>query len=227
MRKTLNKTVKYLYYAAILIFICVLLGVGGYFGWHWLKGERMRAEAQREYETLVTGTDLSQTALPGDVIGMVRIPRLQVNSYLVEMSDTEDKPNLDRGVGHIAGHGWPGSPGNLVLAGHRTTFAHPFLHIDQLAAGDLIEVETPDRIADYRVTSYTVVTPDQVEVMDPTPDATITLISCHPPHSAAYRYIVKGALERVVAKVPGQGIWADLDTGMEGGAEALARILPS
>jgi sortase A len=130
-------------------------------------------------------------------------------------------------VGHIAGKGWPGSVGNLVLAGHRVTFSHPFLRIEELQPGDIIEVETPDRVAEYRMTGFTVVTPEQVEVMDPTPDGTITLITCHPPHSATYRYIVKGSLDTVTQKTAGQGVWASLDSGWDRSAAGLARMLPA
>ena len=31
-----------------------------------------------------------------------------------------------------------------------------------------------------------------VHIVDPTPDATLTLFACHPPHQAIQRYVVRG-----------------------------------
>ncbi len=228
MRKTVSKTVKYLYVASIAALVAALLAIGGWFGWQWwFKNSESAKANQTSWDQILTGTDLSASAQSGDVIGIVRIPKLGVTSYMIEMATTEDKDNLDRGVGHVHGTGWPGAPGNVVLAGHRVTFEHPFLHIDQLVPGDLIEVETPDRIADYRMTGFTIVTPDRVDVMDPTPDGTVTLISCHPPHSAEFRYIVKGTLEQVEPKIAGQGAWPSLAQGLQRSASELEKILPA
>ncbi len=228
MRKAIGKTVKYLYVASIVALIVAVLGIGGWFAWQWWfkTGENNQAN-QLVWDQILTGTDLSATAQTGDVIGIVRIPKIGVQQYMIEMSNAEDKPNLDRGVGHVHGTGWPGAPGNVVLAGHRVTMAHPFMHIDQLQPGDLIEVETPDRIADYRMTGFTIVTPDRVDVMAPTPDSTVTLISCHPPHSAEFRYIVKGTLERVEQKLAGQGAWPALAQGLQRSAAGIKKILPT
>ncbi len=228
MRKAVSKTVKFIYGTSVVLLVCALLAVGGWFGWQWwFKAGESNAANQAGWDQTLTGQDLSATAQAGDVIGIVRIPKLSLTSYVIEMADAEDKPNLDRGVGHVHGTGWPGVPGNVVLAGHRVTFAHPFLHIDQLVPGDVIEVETPDRIAVYRMTSFTIVTPDRVDMMDPTPDATVTLISCHPPHSAEFRYIVKGALTEVEPKIAGQGAWPSLAQGLQRSAAGLRRILPT
>ncbi len=228
MGKTISKTVKYLYIASVAALLVAVLGVGGWFAWQWwFSADENNQANQLQWDQILTGTDLSATAQTGDVIGIVRVPKIGVQQYMIEMANAEDKPNLDRGVGHVNGTGWPGAPGNVVLAGHRVTMAHPFLHIDQLQPGDLIEVETPDRIADYRMTGFTIVTPDRVDVMDPTPDATITLISCHPPHSAEFRYIVKGTLERVEQKLAGQGAWPSLAQGLQRSAIGIKKILPT
>ncbi len=228
MRKTVSKTVRYLYIASVLALVAALLAIGGWFSWQWwFKNSESNLANRAGWDQTLTGTDLSASAQAGDVIGIIRIPKIGLTSYMIEMADTEDKPNLDRGVGHVHGTGWPGVPGNAVFAGHRVTFAHPFLHIDQIVPGDLIEVETPDRIADYRMTEFTIVTPDRVDVMDPTTEPTITLISCHPPHSAEYRYIVKGTLERVDVKIAGQGAWPSLSLGLQRSAAGLRKILPT
>ncbi len=83
-----------------------------------------------------------------------------------------------------------------MLAGHRSTFTQPFRDLDRLTPGDLV-VLTDDTGASF---SYVVdrifpVSPSRVEVMDPTPGATFTLITCHPAGSSRQRLIVQGHLE--------------------------------
>ena len=46
----------------------------------------------------------------------------------------------------------------------------------------------------YKVTGTQIVYPTDLCVIDPTPTPTITLIACHPKHSAAQRIVVKGKL---------------------------------
>ena len=46
----------------------------------------------------------------------------------------------------------------------------------------------------YRVTDVKTVTPDQVSVMDPTPDATATLITCVPDGIYSHRLVVSAHL---------------------------------
>ncbi len=53
----------------------------------------------------------------------------------------------------------------------------------------------------YSVTGSEVVTPDDVDIVTQRPGHTVTLFACHPPGSAAYRYVVHGSL--VSAPRPG------------------------
>jgi len=103
--------------------------------------------------------------------------------------------NPNQGPAPIAGTALPGAAGNCVIAGHRTTHSKPFLHLDTLAAGDEVLLTDVRGIRHrYLVTGSEVVDPDDVRVMDPTPQPSLTLIACHPPFSARYRLVVKAAL---------------------------------
>ena len=101
---------------------------------------------------------------------------------------------VDHGPGHWPGSAMPGRIGNAVFAGHRVTHTHPFLNLDQLAPGDQVIFDMSYGTYTYAVTSITVVYPDQLSIIDPTPTPTITLFACHPKHSAAQRIVVKGKL---------------------------------
>jgi LPXTG-site transpeptidase (sortase) family protein len=131
----------------------------------------------------------------GDRVGRIAVPRIALDLPLLEMGYVEDRETLDRGPSHISGSVHPGGTGNCVIAGHRSTFNSPFRNLGQLAVKDEIFVEAlSGKIFHYQIDRIFTVTPQQVEVMAPTPNATITLITCHPIHSKKERLIVQGHL---------------------------------
>ncbi len=99
--------------------------------------------------------------------------------------------NIDRGPSHWPGTAMPGQVGNTVFAGHRVTHSRPFRNIDQLVPGDLVIFTVGDVRSTYRVTGSQVVTPAAIWIADQTANATGTIYACHPPGSAAYRYVVR------------------------------------
>ncbi len=101
---------------------------------------------------------------------------------------------IDHGPGHWPGSALPCKAGNAVFPGHRVTHTHPFLNLDLLSPGDQIVFHMPGRDCVYKVTGTQIVRPTDIFVTDPTPTPTVTLIACHPKHSAAERIVVKGTL---------------------------------
>lgn len=102
---------------------------------------------------------------------------------------------LKRGPGHYPSTRAPGHPGNFAIAGHRTTYGAPFLHLDQLAFGDEVHVvDRQGREWTYVVRASRIVSPNEVWVLgeDPlgTGEPTMTLTTCHPRFSAAQRLVV-------------------------------------
>ncbi|HEY1252366.1 MAG TPA: class D sortase [Thermoanaerobaculia bacterium] len=123
---------------------------------------------------------------------ILRIPRLGIEAPVYEGTDDV---TLDRGVGRIDGTARPGEAGNLGIAGHRDGF---FRGLKDIAAGDRIELALLSGNAGYHVESIRIVTPNDVDVLDPTPNASLTLVTCYPFYyvgSAPKRYIVHAVLE--------------------------------
>ena len=88
-----------------------------------------------------------------------------------------------------------GQPGNCCIAGHRSTYTQPFHYLGELAAGDIVVITDAGGVSyTYQVDRIFAVDPSQVEVMNATPDATFTLITCHPIGSSRQRLIVQGHL---------------------------------
>ncbi|MEA2902148.1 MAG: sortase [Actinomycetota bacterium] len=129
--------------------------------------------------------------LVGDAIAHIVIPKANVDKIVVEGVGVED---LKKGPGHYPGTPMPGEPGNAAIAGHRTTYGAPFYDLSDLAAGDEIMVTTRVGEFRYQVDNLQVVSPEAVEVLNPTEDNRLTLTTCNPRYSASERLIVSAKL---------------------------------
>ncbi len=127
----------------------------------------------------------------GDAAAVINIPKIGLDEVVVEGVGVEE---LKKGVGHYPDTKMPGETGNAAFAGHRTTYGHPFLRLDELVNGDEITITTKAGTFRYLVMEKKVVTPETIEVLDNTPDTRLTLTTCHPKYSAAERLIVVAQL---------------------------------
>ncbi len=110
----------------------------------------------------------------GDVIGEMKIPRLDLQTIVVQ---GESSRVLRLAVGHLPETALPGQPGNVTLAGHRDSFFRPLRTIQP---GDAITIKTPDGEFQYQVESTQVVLPTDVQILQPSSAKTLTLITCFP-----------------------------------------------
>jgi sortase A len=138
-------------------------------------------------------------ATPIVQLGVLEIPKIHEVTPIYEGITLTV---IDHGPGHWPGSAMPGQVGNTVFPGHRVTHTHPFLNLDMLSAGDQIVFHMPGWDYVYKVTGTQIVYPTDLAVTDPTPTPTVTLIACHPKHSAAQRIVVKG---RLVASIRTSG----------------------
>ena len=128
---------------------------------------------------------------PHVVVGSIEIPKLGLS---VPLNQGISLRSIDRGPSHWPGTALPGQIGNSVIAGHRVTKTRPFRHIDTLVPGDEIIFVANAMRSVYHVTDHEIVSPSDTWIVNPTPDARVTLFACHPPGSARYRYVVRGVL---------------------------------
>jgi sortase A len=120
---------------------------------------------------------------------------MSLDSPIVEMANCQDDVNLNKGPGHINGTALPGAAGNCVIAGHRSTYTRPFALMGSLQDGDEIILVQPSGVRRaYKVRQIWVVNPNDVSVLDPTPEPSVTLITCHPVGSDASRLIIRAVL---------------------------------
>lgn len=129
----------------------------------------------------------------GGVVGRVEIPRLNLSTVIFEGTDQHV---LERGAGHLPGSALPGNRGNTVLAAHRDTFFRPLRGI---RIGDRVKIHQRAGDDVYIVKSARVVQPDEVDVLKPTAEPSLTLITCYPFRfigPAPERFVVRAVLIR-------------------------------
>lgn len=151
-----------------------LLSVG-YWAQLGLKAKLSQEQGARELER--PGPFVPAHA-SGAVVGRMEIPRLNLSVVVFEGADQDV---LERGAGHVAGSALPGDRGNTVLAAHRDTFFRP---LSGIRVGDVVKIHDPSKDSVYVVESARVVDPDETDVMKPTRNSELTLITCYP-----FRYI--------------------------------------
>jgi len=146
-----------------------------------------------------------QAPAPGDVPpegqpdGIIQIPKIGLDMVFVEGTGTAD---LRLGPGHYPGTPLPGQPGNAAIAGHRTTYLHPFYNLNEMAAGDPIYVTTAQGFFKYVTTQLLIVNPSDVAVVAPSPTPELTLTTCNPRFSASQRLVLQASLDSPPAPIP-------------------------
>jgi sortase A len=127
-------------------------------------------------------------------IARLRIPRLGYDEIVLEGATPR---TLAFGPARLLSGTALGEPGNLVLAGHRTSWFEP---LQSIAQGDKIDLEWRDprsgalRERIYSVAIIRVVQPQDVGLLQPTSEEALTLITCYPfgrGPTSPQRYVVQ------------------------------------
>jgi sortase A len=158
------------------------------------RAREQARQAEAERVALAGAARRLARSKDGEPIGRLSIPRIGKQVVLLQGTKADD---LSRGPGHYAGTALPGQTGTFGLAGHRTTYAAPFRHIDRLRRGDQIIARMPYGRFTYRVQRTQIVSPSAVSVLKPVAGQRIVLTACHPLYSAAKRIVVTATLSGV------------------------------
>lgn len=193
--------------ALIFLGVLILLFVAYQLWGTGISEARDQKQLKNEFKTTQATTppppSSTPTTLPptpeGDAVAIIDIPKINVDKAVVEGVGTED---LKKGPGHYPSTPMPGQKGNAAIAGHRTTYGHPFYDLDALKPGDDIFVSTRQGKFQYKVDHSMNVDPHDVAVLDPTPDNRLTLTTCTPRFSAAQRLIVVSELVGPAVEAP-------------------------
>ena len=97
---------------------------------------------------------------------------------------------LNRGAGRIKGMAKMNENGNLGISAHRDSF---FRGLKDIELGDVVLVQSAYGVEKYEVTDINIVPKEDVSVLAPVEQKTLTLVTCYPFYhvgAAPKRYIV-------------------------------------
>lgn len=155
--------------------------------------------ALAEYALLANSPAIPKPGLPNRIV----IPSIALDAKVVDVGIVLEngKPVWDTAafaVGYHQGTGLPGQRGNAVLSGHISSpvsrKGDVFRRLPETRIGDRVDVYVDDRRYTYEITALKVVAPTAIEVMEPTADAVLTLITCYPDAQYTQRLVVVGRL---------------------------------
>lgn len=150
-----------------------------------------------EATNTMDNVDNIDTVNPVDTSNILGILVINKIDLKVCVSEGTDMTTLKYAVGHFKNTALPGEVGNFAIAGHRSyAFGEYFNRLDEIENGDKITVNTINGSYSYTVYNKKIVLPEQVEVLNPTSDSTMTLVTCTPVRSATHRLIINARLDK-------------------------------
>jgi sortase A len=183
-------------------------GLAGYVGWLlWGTGlETARAQDQLRTEITPlfqhpTPPGQQERYLPGEAYAALVIPSIELDFIVVEGPSSDYRSyewtnTLKKGPAHYpdSADPWDGT-GRVGIAGHRTTYQHPFLDLDQVRAGDTIELITRHGTYTYEVDrNFIKAEAESGVVLNQTRRPSLVLTTCNPKYSSRERLIVTATL---------------------------------
>lgn len=127
-------------------------------------------------------------------IARLQIPRLGYDEIVLEGASPR---TLAFGPARLLSGADFGQAGNIVLAGHRTSWFKP---LEAVHLGDTMQLQWLDsrshdvRQRTYLVQAIHIVSPDDVSLLAPTASDSLTLITCYPFNHSAHspqRYVIR------------------------------------
>lgn len=125
----------------------------------------------------------------GGAIAVVDIPSVGIRGQIYNGTDDE---TLKYYVGRFTTGVMPGEIGNFAIAAHNNIYTEIFRNLHKVEIGEKVRIITRTKEYVYQVTSKTVISPTQVEVLAGSKKKEITLVTCT--NMGRERVIVKGEL---------------------------------
>lgn len=132
-------------------------------------------------------------APPTPVMARISIPRIGIRNAPVYDRGVDAKGLMLIAPGYAVtrySYSAPFGTGNTFLYGHDDIQGNIFGHLYDLAPGDTIQITVGGETQVYRVTGHQIVPPTAVSVLNPTPDARLTIMTCWPFNVDTKRWIV-------------------------------------
>ncbi len=186
--------------ALLVVGVLVLVGAGAIYAYGTFKQAQFEQEAIEIQKQLASqDVDIPDDPVPTLLLSAVPtsadptaprqtlppirvlVPTIDVDSLVVETGIKDGEWQVPKFVvGHLDGTANPGENGNMTMSGHVSSVAsgNVFARLDQARNGEDVYVYTKAGQYLYRVYEIKIVPNNDISVLDPTPDPTLTLITC-------------------------------------------------
>jgi sortase A len=188
---------------------------------------RQQATLATEFKEISNGgvaSTLEWQPAKGEPVAILIIPRLALEKVVIEGTTATA---TTAGPGHFAASSLPGRPGNSVIIGRRTSFGGPFRNLSRLSKGDDIVVTTGVGEFTYEVTKLVTVPEGSEDIIGPSTDNTLTLVTAEPAYTVSGRLAVVAKLDGDPAAAPTNppALINASETGMGGDPSAFPPLL--
>ncbi len=157
----------------------------------WLK--QHVGSTSSHLSNLVNSHGVTNGTVPAPAGKRLIIPSILLDEQIYEGTNPL---TVHKGVWKLPGTSTPDKGGNTVMSGHRFTYKgrSVFYELDKVTVGQRLAVFWDNHRYTYEVTENKVVPPEQIEVVAPTSDSRLTLITCTPLWTAKNRMIIVAKL---------------------------------
>lgn len=135
--------------------------------------------------------NLSEYGVQEDVIGILTIPKMEIEVPLYQGATSE---HMDKGAVLLGQTSFPidGNNSNSVIAAHRGWRGSKlFREIEKLEPGDTLSIQNYWETLTYKVTDIQIIMPDDIDSVLIQPGKNmVTLLTCHPYTKTDRRYVV-------------------------------------
>jgi sortase A len=168
--------------------------------WESASADSLIQESSQQLDDIFSEKKRSKEAEESKTVKSSIIGKLSINKIdlTIPIMEGASQANLKVAAGHMKGTSPIGEIGNAAIAAHRSyTYGKQFNRLPEVESGDLIQVETTQKILIYKITEKLLVLPTDLSVLQNNKDESIlTLITCHPMKNPTHRYIVKAVLHK-------------------------------
>ena len=126
------------------------------------------------------------------------VPSMLIDQPILEGSIASTYATLDKGIWRWPNGSTPDKGSNTILIGHRFTYTNPrgvFYELDKIKIGDEIAIWWQGKEYLYKTTTISIVSPYDLDVLNQSPQAELTLYTCTPTWNPINRLIVVSQLE--------------------------------
>ena len=129
----------------------------------------------------------------GEVVGVLKIEAIDLNLPIIKGLN---QTNLKIGVALLEDTAMLEKEGNSVIAGHRGHSRGRLLNrLDEVKINDRVMVVTEEKEIPYRVFNKVIVEPQQTDLLAPTKEKILTIVTCEPVRNPTHRLIVQAKPE--------------------------------